>query len=748
MRESDQDFKIRTSIFSKIVVGVLCPLLLAIGVGTLITVKLESRAMTSLILGSVEITARNIATMTRHAFASLNWIYLEEFLHELGREKPGGVVTAMVVNPRGSIYLAHDRSLYGVDTDLNLLTGQTMVIEDYFLVPGEEKGILMVHPVRIGQDDWHVLLGISLSQVDAAVTDLIRRSVFWSALIVVLATATIYLVTRAITRPIISLADSAQRISSGDLDHQAVIRSPDEVGLLAHEFNRMVKKLRTAQRQLRKSVTDLEKANVRLEEDQKLRLATEQACLRAEAAEVASRAKSAFLANMSHEIRTPMNAILGFAQILEGDPSLGEAQAERVRIINRSGNHLLNLINDVLDMSKIEADKVRLRPHDLGLHELLDDLEAMFRSRMEARGLGMDVVREQDLPERLHADETKLRQVLVNLLGNALKFTRSGGVTLGVRRMPLAEDASWDGGLIRLDFEVQDTGPGIMPEEKERIFEGFYQTRDGTEAGGAGLGLPICRRYVELMGGNLTVESEPGLGSVFRFQITAQEAGRCEEPNTPGGGRVVGIMPGFAPVRILVVDDNPENRTLVRDILEPVGFVVTEAVGGQEALEVIAHRPPDAVIMDIRMPGMDGREVIRRLKEGEYGQGLPIIASTAYAYEDEQAEIMAAGAHAYLRKPFRIDELLALLGALLHLEYIYETVKEPTMPNHRPEAIDDLPADLLVALHDAAQSGDTTQIRELIAQVAEIDQRIADPLLALANNYDLDILQEWLEGEG
>ncbi|WP_052813085.1 ATP-binding protein [Desulfonatronum thioautotrophicum] len=748
MRESEQDFSIRVSIFSKIVIAVLCPLLLAIGVGALITVKLESRAMTSLILGSVEITARNIATITRHAFASLNWIHLEEFLHELGREKSGGVVSAKVVNPRGSVYMAHDRGLYGTDVDLNLLTGQTMVLEDYLLEDGQERGILMIHPVRIGQDDWHVLLGVSLSQVHAAVAELIRRSVFWSALIVVLATAAIYLTTRAITRPIISLADSAQRIAHGHLDHQAAVQSPDEVGLLAHEFNRMVTKLRTAQHQLRKTVTDLEKANVRLEEDQKLRLATEQACLKAEAAEAASRAKSAFLANMSHEIRTPMNAILGFAQILEGDPSLDEAQAERVRIINRSGNHLLNLINDVLDMSKIEADKVRLRPHDFGLHVLLDDLEAMFRSRMEARGLGMDVDREQGLPERLHADETKLRQVLVNLLGNALKFTRSGGVTLKVRRTPLAADASGNGGLIRLDFEVQDTGPGIMPEEKERIFEAFYQTRDGAEAGGTGLGLPICRRYVELMGGNLTVESEPGQGSVFRFQITAQKAGRCEEPNTPGGRRVVGIMPGFAPVRILVVDDNPENRILVRDILESVGFVVTEAGGGQEALEIIAHRPPDAVILDIRMPGMDGREVIRRLKDGEHGQSPPVIASTAYAYEDEQAEIMAAGAHAYLRKPFRIDELLALLGALLPLEYLYETVKEMKMPNRRPEAIDDLPADLRVALHDAAEAGDTMQLKELIARVAEIDQGVADPLLSLANNYDLDILQEWLGGEG
>jgi signal transduction histidine kinase/DNA-binding response OmpR family regulator len=485
---------------------------------------------------------------------------------------------------------------------------------------------------------------------------------------------------------------------------------------------------------------------LRMEQNQKLRLASEQADLKAEAAEAASRAKSEFLANMSHEIRTPMNAILGFAQVLEQDPTLNAAQAERVRIINRSGNHLLGLINDVLDMSRIEAGKVRLTPHDFSPDDLLDDLEVMFRPRLEARGLTLTVLREPGLPASLHADETKLRQVLVNLLGNALKFTESGNVTLEGRRSAARPEDPVDANQVRLAFAVQDTGPGIASADRVRIFEAFYQTRSGVEAGGTGLGLPICRRYVEMMGGRLTVESEPGRGSVFRFDIQAVEADPGQTPAT--GRRIVGIVSESGPRRVLVVDDDPENRALIHAVLEPVGFVVQEADNGQEALEIIAHRPPDAVIMDIRMPGMDGREAIRQLKEGGYGRDMPIIASTAYAYTDEQAAIMAAGAHAYLRKPFRIDELLSLLGEQLNLTYIYEAAHEPIteIPAARPQGLDDLPADLLLALHDAAQSGDTALLKEMIARVAEINAGTADPLLALTNNFDLDILQLWLEG--
>ncbi|WP_052507575.1 response regulator [Desulfonatronovibrio magnus] len=482
---------------------------------------------------------------------------------------------------------------------------------------------------------------------------------------------------------------------------------------------------------------------LRMEQNQKLRLASEQADLKAEAAEAASRAKSEFLANMSHEIRTPMNAILGFAQVLEQDATLNAAQAERVRIINRSGNHLLGLINDVLDMSRIEAGKVRLTPHDFSPNDLLDDLEIMFRPRLEARGLTLTVLRESGLPASLHADETKLRQVLVNLLSNALKFTESGKVTLEVRRSAARPEDHEDANQIRLDFAVQDTGPGITAEDRVRIFDAFYQTRSGVDAGGTGLGLPICRRYVEMMGGRLTVEGEPGQGSVFRFDIQAVEADPGQTPAS--GRRIVGIVSESGPRRVLVVDDDPENRILIHAVLEPVGFVVQEAGSGQEALEIIDHRAPDAVIMDIRMPGMDGREVIRQLKERGYSRDMPIIASTAYAYNNEQAEIMAAGAHAYLRKPFRIDELLSLLGEQLNLTYIYEAAHEPIteIPASRPQGLDDLPKDLLLALHDAAQSGDTALLKELIARVAEIDAETADPLLALTNNFDLDILQRW-----
>ena len=381
-----------------------------------------------------------------------------------------------------------------------------------------------------------------------------------------------------------------------------------------------------------------------------------------QAAEEASRQKSLFLSNMSHEIRTPMNAILGFAQILEQDPSLNPRQTEQVRSIRRSGDHLLNLINDILDISRIEAGRVELRPTVFHLGDSLETIEMMFRSRAEAKKLQLLMERDARLPAYVRGDEDKLRQILVNLIGNAVKFTEIGGISIRVRSEPVTAQTEEDGRTLRLEFEVEDSGPGIPKSDQEMIFEAFDQAEAGVKAGGTGLGLAISRRLVEMMGGKLTVESVEGKGSCFHFDVLFEPAESIPEAKKSQSPRVVGLEPGTGPWRILVVDDVADNRLLLRELLRPLGFEIREAENGVDAIAIFAEWSPHAVLMDMRMPVMDGYEATRRIKTTEAGRDTPVIAVTASAFKDSMEEILGTGVSAYLLKPFQPGELYKILG--------------------------------------------------------------------------------------
>jgi PAS domain S-box-containing protein len=389
---------------------------------------------------------------------------------------------------------------------------------------------------------------------------------------------------------------------------------------------------------------------------------SEEAMARArQQAEQASEAKSSFLAQMSHEIRTPMNAILGFAQLLATSEDLQPHLRAHVEIINTSGEHLMTLINDVLEMSRIESGRVQLNEGVFDLAELVNGLEGMFQVRVRGAGLTLLVELERPLPRGVRGDAGKLRQILVNLLGNAAKFTHSGRIVLGAGFVDVAS------ARIVLRVEVTDTGVGIASDELEAIFEPFYQASGGDHRGGTGLGLGISRRFAQLMGGDLRVTSEPGVGSTFTLEVPLALARTVDEPHP---GRVIGLAPGQRTVRVLVLDDVETNLELVCAFLRPLGFEVHVARDGREGLELAKSLRPDVVLVDARMPVLDGEAVIRAIRA--WGEDRPrLVAVTAAAFEEDKERLMSCGADDFVRKPFRSGRLLDAIGRVAGVRYAY-----------------------------------------------------------------------------
>ena len=465
-----------------------------------------------------------------------------------------------------------------------------------------------------------------------------------------------------------------------------------------------------------------------------------------EKAEAASHAKSAFLANMSHEIRTPMNAILGFTQILQRSPSLSAARdRENLEVILRSGRNLLALINDVLEMSKIEAGRDDYRAKTFNLHALLEDLYLMFRVPTEAKGLHWELALASDLFGHIVSDEGKLRQILINLVGNAVKFTEQGGVVLRARTA-----AGDEGGACRLTIEVEDSGPGIAAEEIGLLFDAFQQAGRGVEKGGTGLGLAISRRFAHLMGGDITVTSVPGKGSVFRLSLPVRE-GREDDiiPHRPRR-RVTGLAPGQGQIRVLVVDDKADNRRLLLGMLEPVGFSLREAANGMEALKEWRDWHPHLILMDIVMPTMDGHEATRRLREEPDGREVKVVALSASAFDEDRDAVMATGADDFVRKPVIFEDLLATIAS--HLDIAYDYVDEPPPTSARtapraaltPEMLARLPAELIPVLRSAAFRSDDVEMIALIDRLPPELADLAEIMRRLVHQFDWDVLDTWL----
>lgn len=468
-----------------------------------------------------------------------------------------------------------------------------------------------------------------------------------------------------------------------------------------------------------------------------------------EAAEAASRAKSTFLANMSHEIRTPMNAILGFTQLMQRDPSLTLKQRESLNAIGRSGEHLLALINDILEMSKIEAGRTTVSPVAFNLHDLIDDLAMMFKVRTQEKNLQLVVEKADDLPRFIFADVGKLRQVLINLLGNAVKFTQKGGIALRVAAMKSKN------GDLRLITEVEDTGAGIAPENLSKVFEYFEQADTGVVSErGTGLGLAISREFVRLMGGEIKVTSQVKKGSLFRFEINAQELLDEQVKPRPRSRCLLGLRPGQPTFRILVVDDKEENRHFLREMLQAVGFTTREAINGLEAVRLFEEWQPHLILMDVRMPVMDGYEAIRRIKATKKGRDTPIIAVSASVFDDNRQKARQTGADDFIGKPYKQDELFQRLADWLHVDYVYAEQEAVGTPD-RNEAVEmsltsmslsKLPHEILEQMEKALAGGYQDRLLMLIDQVKGHDERVAHGLRNLVVGFQYEKLIELLKG--
>lgn len=484
-----------------------------------------------------------------------------------------------------------------------------------------------------------------------------------------------------------------------------------------------------------------------------------------EAAEAANRAKSAFLANMSHELRTPLNAILGFAQLMlrpgrsdGGAAHLSRDQRENLEVIARSGEHLLGLINEVLEMSKIEAGRLSLNNRDFDLHRLLDALEDMFRLRAQQKGLELSFERAPGVPRYVRADEGKLRQILMNLLGNAIKFTQEGLIRLRVAKASSNSEnggVEWEEGegqACCLRFDVSDTGPGISEKDLEVIFDPFVQAKSVPhDHEGTGLGLSISQQFARLMDGAITASSSLGEGSTFTLEIPAVIPERPAPLEVMPRRRAVSLDQGPSPCRILIVDDKAVNRFLLEKYLSPFGFELRTASNGVEAVEVWEAWEPHLIFMDMRMPVMDGYEATRRIKATTRGQATVIVALTASAMEEDREIILSEGSDAYIRKPFREEELFGVLEEQLGVTFIYEDLEEDAgdafgrveMARERLlEKLAAIPQTLISDLNRAARVGEINRIEAVIDEIEGHDADLASVLLDLARAFDHDAILE------
>ena len=612
------------------------------------------------------------------------------------------------------------------DTPENLRVLSTTLSEQGYKVRGVVSGQMALRVVRSAAPDL-ILLDIKMPDMDGyEICELLKADQQTSEIPVIFISA------------LDDVLDKVRAFTVGGIDY---ITKPFQVEeVLARVKNQLT---------IRQLSQQLQEQNQRLQQEVQVRQKAE------ESAVAASKAKSEFVANMSHELRTPLNAILGFTQVMLRDSMLSPEQQENVGIISRSGEHLLELIDDILELSKIEAGIITLNESSFDLYSLLKNLEEMFQIKAEQKNLQLTFHVPPTLPRYVKTDKKKLQSCLVNLLGNAIKFTEIGSVTLRVRgdgAVKSEEESSH--ARYSLTFEVEDTGPGIAPDEIDDLFKAFVQTETGRRAAeGSGLGLSICQRFVQLMGGGITVSSVLNQGTTFKFDIILTTT-EDSEVIVPLNQQVIGLEQNQPTYRILVADDTPENRLLLVKLLAPIGFEVREAENGRAAVMLWESWNPHLIWMDTRMPMMDGITAMKEIRTREAHAPWPtphtptvIIALTASTFEERRGAILAAGANDFVRKPFAEGVIFAKMAEHLGLRYLYaaQTASSTGQPAPMPDSfflleLAALPTAWVAELHQAANEVNEELVVQLIEQIPAGRLALAKALTDLIQNFRFDAI--------
>lgn len=672
----------------------------------------------------------------------------------------------------GNILIIDDKR-----SDIQLLS--TTLSNQGYIVRGAAKGKMGIKAAQADPPDV-ILLDIRMPDLDGyAVCEQLKANPKTQDIPVIFLSA------------LDDVLDKVRAFQIGAVDY---ITKPFQIEeVLARVKNQLI--VRHLNKQLIEKSQQLERQNQQLQQEIIERRKAEKT------AEAASKAKSDFVANMSHELRTPLNAILGFTQLMNRDKCLSDEQQEYLEIINHSGEYLLGLIDDVLELSKIESGRFLLNLNSFDFYRFLDSIEEMFQMKAEQNGLYLMILVSSAVPQYIKTDQQKLRGCLINLIGNAIKFTQSGGVLLRVKlgneRADIKIGNGKENGVDEklspiphsplptpesLIFEVEDTGSGIAPDEIDTIFQAFAQTETGRKCEeGAGLGLAITQKFVQMMGGEITVSSTVDRGTIFRFNIKLRLADKSEII-AKLQQRVIGLEPNYESYRILVVDDTRENRLLLIKLLQPIGFEVIEAENGEEAITQWLAFQPHLIWMDTRMPIMNGIQATQEIRSRERGammrgeieaeteggkiednsqsnreSPIPnrhtiIIALSASAFEERRGELLSAGCDDFVRKPFTEEVIFDKISQYLGVRYVYEDLPESTKVHRTFNTVSEksdsfllekmaiMPSIWLRELEKATKNLDEDMVLHLIEQIPESNKSLAEGLRDLLDNFRLDII--------
>jgi signal transduction histidine kinase/CheY-like chemotaxis protein len=705
----------------------------------------------SLVIQELEILTQTFRPTLEQALWEMNYIQLQSTL--TGIMQLPNVVGIEIVNPRGeylgemgkTLHQSYSEATKGSNKNQNEVLSTSGLLWKTFQIDhlrGDRSfpvGTVTIYSSR----------NIIIDKLKFSVTILILNAIikiigFWILFL---------LISRSLlSKPLAELTRAAEQLQLDNLENIQIdvnTKGNNELKILENAFTRMIQNLLQTRAKLYKNQEYLEirvaERSAELEQSQeKLKIAKEKA-------ESASQAKSIFLANMSHELRTPLNSILGFSRLMADEKNLHTDQIKNLQIINSSGEHLLNLINNVLDISKIEAGREEVEELPLDLYQFLQELASLMSVRAREKGLDFKLDQSPDLPRHISVDGGKLRQILINLIGNAIKYTPQGGVTLKIgfstsrsenqKNQTAARSAS----QFDLRFAIIDTGPGISAEDRERIFTPFVQLEDrpSTEAG-TGLGLALCKQYTDLMNGTIWVTGEPGKGSVFHVEIPVTELPSNDTPDKKKRGRLLGLATGQPRHRLLIVEDQSDNRRLLHKLLEPLGFELREVTNGQEAIAVFERWQPDLIWMDWRMPVMDGLEATQRIKASDKGAQTRIVAITAHALEVERREILAAGCDGFIRKPYSLDDILDALTLHLGVRFVYAEETSPAGEEVKLDAaaLSGLPVELLNGLQQALTRLDVEAVSRAIDEIRVHDAALAEALAVEARNFQFGRIRQ------